>query len=430
MFKKLLNEFRIFMDCPKNMRMLLQTNMTYAWVLPIVEVFIGAYIMRFSGSPWMVALYQLAQYFGVVTTSVVNGWLLKYFKVAHIYSAGMLILAFSMVGMMMITNLGPVELILIGYVMGAAAGFFWTNRYLVTLRSTDDENRNYFFGIESLGFTVGSICMPMIVGAVLAGIQGVVLFGVTIDITIAYRIVTVAAVLISVFACSNILRGTYENPEQSRFLYFKYHWLWQKMMSLAALKGMVQGFLVTAPAILVMKFLGEEGTLGTIQSVSGILTAILVYLLGRFTKPKHRTAVFAFGLTVFAIGTVANGVLFSATGAIVFILCKVIFQPLHDLAYFPIMLRTIDVVSKLEERNEYTYIMTHEVGMFIGRALGLTLFLGLAFASGDDFALKYALPIVGLLQMLSLPLAKNIQKDCEARAAGLGLSQPAAEGEA
>ena len=43
---------------------------------------------------------------------------------------------------------------------------------------------------------------------------------------------------------------------------------------------------------------------------------------------------------------------------------------------------------------------------------GLLLFLVLAFGISETFALKFALPIVGGLQMLSIPLAKNIIKSC------------------
>lgn len=410
---KLTKEFEVFRKCPKNMRTLLITNMTYAWVLPIVEIFVGAYIMRNSGRPSYVALYQLAQYCGIVLTSVVNGWLLTRFKVVSLYIMGIMFSALSMVGMMLMPSLGVVELGIIGVVMGAAAGFFWTNRYLIALKSTSDENRNYFFGLESLGFTVGQIAVPLLVGAIIAGLQGTEVFGIEIDVNGAYRVVTLIGTAIAIIASANMLRGNFENPKQARFLYFNFKSLWRKMLSLAALKGMVQGFLVTAPAILIMKFVGDEGVLGLIQGICGGLTAILVYVLGRVTKPKHRTAVFAIGLLIFFIGTMINGFLYNAAGVIAFVLCKVMFQPLHDLAYFPIMMRTIDVVSKQEERNEYTYILSHEIGLFIGRAAGLGLFLSLALLVSEDFALMFALPIVGALQLLSLPLAKNIVKNCE-----------------
>ena len=108
--------------------------------------------------------------------------------------------------------------------------------------------------------------------------------------------------------------------------------------------------------------------MGLIQGISGTLTAVLVYVLGRITKPEDRSKVFIAGLLVFFIGTLFNGILFSATGVIIFVLCKVIFQPLFDLPYYPIMMQTIDAVVKIEKRNEYTYILSHEFGLFLGRA--------------------------------------------------------------
>lgn len=412
MLEKILNEYKVFKQCPLNMRTLLVTNMLYALVLPIVEIFVGAYIMRSCGKPAYVALYQLAMYAGIVFTSVINGWLLKHFKVAHLYCVGMLFSGVSMIVLMMIESLGIYELCLTGFAMGAAAGFFWTNRYLIALNSTNDDNRNYFFGLESLAFTIGQILVPLAVGALIANMQGHAIFGFEVNVTTAYRIVTLLATGVAVIACFTILRGHYENPQSKKFLYFKFDGLWNKLLLLASLKGMVQGFLVTAPAILVMKLVGEEGTLGLIQSISGGATAILVYVLGRVTKPKHRIFVFSIGLIIFFVGTVVNGILYTAVGVIIFVLCKVIFQPLHDLAYFPIMMRVIDVVSKKEKRNEYAYIMSHEIGLFFGRAFGLLIFLFLAFKVSEDFSLKYALPIVGALQLLSLPLARHIIKQC------------------
>lgn len=95
-----------------------------------------------------------------------------------------------------------------------------------------------------------------------------------------------AAVVITVIACMTLWKGKFENPKETNFLYFRFNILWKKMLWLAGLKGMVQGFLVTAPAILVLKLVGDEGALGLIQGVSGALTAVLVYVLGRMARLK------------------------------------------------------------------------------------------------------------------------------------------------
>lgn len=405
---KLKKEYLFFKEQDPNMRTLLLTNMLYAFVLPVVEIFIGAYVMRNTSDPTLVAYYQLMMYVGIIATSLINGYLYRFFNVKTLYAAGILVSGISMFAMMSVKNLGLLELGIAGFAMGAASGFFWTNRYLLALNNTTDSNRNYFFGLESFFFSIASITVPLVIGAFLSQIDGKTVLGFLIDINLAYQIVTLGVIALTVITCIVLWKGKFTNPEQKDFIYFKFCRLWKKMLVLSSLKGMVQGFLVTAPAILVLKLVGDEGSLGLIQGISGALTAILVYVLGRVAKPKDRLKIFVAGLLIFTIGTIFNGLLFSAIGVIVFVLCKVIFQPLFDLAYFPIMMQAIDAAVKTEKRNEYAYILSHEFGLFIGRASGLILFIALAYGISEDFALKYALIFVGVLQLAAYPLAKNI----------------------
>lgn len=412
MFTRLNKEIAFFRQKPYNMQVLLLTNLLYACVLPVVEIFVGAYIMRNTQSPSFVAMYQLAMYIGIVVSSVLNGELLKRFRVKHLYCFGILVSGLSMVVMMGLNAVALRQLFVAGVCMGVASGFFWTNRYLLALNSTADEDRNYFFGLESFFFSVCSIVVPIVVGAFLTWVSGIHWEGCVLGVNAAYRMVTVGVFVITIVACVVLAHGTFHNPVQKKYWYKRYEPLWIKMLLLSALKGLVQGFLVTAPAILVMYFLGSEGKLGLIQGLGGLLTALLVYVLGRVSKPGHRVFILAGGIVVFLVGTLFNCILFSAAGVIVFVLCKVLFQPLHDLAYFPIMMRCIDVVSACEQRSEYTYIMTHEIGLFIGRAVGLLLFIALAWLVSEVFALKYALIVVGLVQLLAIPLAAYIVRRC------------------
>jgi len=412
---KFSGELEFFKSQPLNMRTLLITNLLFAMILPIIEIFVGAYIMRNTGNSSYVVIYQLCMYIGVVSTSILNGILLKYFRANRLYSFGIILSAIVLMVMMFVQSIGIVGLGLAGFVLGASTGFFWTNRYLLTLTSTNDNNRNYFFGFESFFFSLWSIVIPLSVGALLGSLDGIFLLGYELDVNSGYKIITVVAFIIAIAACIALSHGEFLNPVQKKFFYIHFHPLWKKFLALAGLKGMVQGFLVTAPAILVMRLVGDEGSLGLIQGLGGGVTAILVYVLGRVAKPQHRMKIFGFGLLVFFIGTLVNGLLFSAIGVIIFVLCKVLFQPLHDLAYFPTMMKTIDAVSAIEKRNDYAYIMSHEIGLFFGRATGMLLFIVLAYLVSETFALKYALIMVGALQLLSLPLAKHIIKEIDTK---------------
>ena len=43
---KLKREYQFFKQQTSNVRVLLMTNLLYAFVLPVVEIFVGAYVMR------------------------------------------------------------------------------------------------------------------------------------------------------------------------------------------------------------------------------------------------------------------------------------------------------------------------------------------------------------------------------------------------
>lgn len=404
------NEYRFFLSMPRDMRVLLVTNMIYAFVLPVIEIFVGAYIMRSSNDPTIVALYQLTVYAGIPLTFLVNGFLLSRVKISYLYSFGMLLSGLSMLVMMTLENLSPAGVGLAGILMGCSFGFFWANRDYLALATTHDGNRNYYYGLETFFYTLTFILVPLAVGVYIAHAESAAWFNG--NITRAYQVVTIVVFILTILSSAVIQREKFRNPAQPRFLYFHFHRLWKKMLGLASLKGLVQGYLVTAPAILVMRLVGNEGSLGTVQAVSGVVTAFTLYLLGRFTGPKHRIFILTIGLAIFLAGTLANGLLFSAVGVILFVLCKVLFQPLHDIAYFPIQMRVIDVVAKIEGRNEFAYIFNHEFGLFLGRLFGLGLFIALATYVSEEFALKYSLIVIAVMQLASIPVARHIIREC------------------
>lgn len=397
------------MSMPRDMRLVLITNMIYAFVIPIIDIFVGAYIMRSSNDPSMVAVYQLCVYTGIPFAFLINGFLLNKINISHLYSFGMLLSGISMIFMMTLSSIDMLGVSITGFIMGGSFGFFWANRDFLTLDTTNDSNRNYYYGVETFFYTITFIIVPAVVGWFIVKSTSLEWFGGSIQA--AYKVVTAVVLLLTILSSIVIHLHKFRNPAEKKFLYWRFDKLWKKMLGLASLKGMVQGYLVTAPAILILTLVGDEAALGTIQSISGILTAFLLYILGRTTEPKHRIYIFAAGMIIFLIGALTNMILFSAIGVIVFVLCKVLFMPLHDIAYFPIQMKVIDLLSVKENRSKYAYIFNHEFGLYLGRFFGLVLFIVLAMYVSKEFALRYSLVIVALIQILAIPLAKNIMKN-------------------
>ena len=406
--KKLLHEYRHFLSYPRDMRVLLITNLVYGLVMPVIEMFIGAYVMRKSDDVKMVVIYQLAVYTGIPFTFLVNGWLLQFVSVKRLYSVGMLLSGVSMVVMMSLNELSLVGLGVAGLLMGMSFGLYWSNRDYLALSSTSDDNRNYYYGLETFFATNIGIVVPFAVGAFIGWYGG----DVASQVSRAYQWVTAAVFVITIAASVIVHRGQFKNPPRTQFLYFRFHWIWNRMQLLAILKGLAQGYIVTAPAMLIMTHVGKEGSLGTILSVGRVLSAILLYILGRTTKPKHRIYLFAVGLSLFALGALANGILFNKLGVLLFMVLLVLGRPLADIAYFTIQLLVIDTVAVNEKRNQYAYIFVQEFGFYIGRFTGCGLFILLATQVSNTFALRFALLIVAVLQLLSVFVAKRILKGC------------------
>ncbi len=160
-----------------------------------------------------------------------------------------------------------------------------------------------------------------------------------------------------------------------------------------------------------MLLVGHEGTLGVIESLSGVLTAFMLYLIGRLTAPRHRAAVFAAGLSLYLLGALINSVFFNVAGVIGFQLCLVLSKPMLDLAYWPIQLEAVDRESRRTGRERYAFLMNHEFGVLFGRLFGCSLLIALALGFSSTVALRYAMPVVALVQMLSIPVYLWLRKD-------------------
>ncbi len=395
-------------DFTRSAKILILTNTIYAFVLPVIDIFVASYIMRNSNDPSKVILYQLAIYVGIPITFFINGYLLNKINIKPLFSLGMILSGVSMVFMMSLDEINYTGIAVAGLIMGMSFGLYWANRDYLVLATTKDKTRNFYYGLETFLYTIIASVVPVMIGwFLMSGNEGE--SQVSNDgVNSAYRVITMIVFAITILASVVFHFGKYEKPKNEKFLYFKFHKLWNKMLQLAVLKGLAQGFIVTAPAMLMMKFFHSEGALGSAISIGAVIAAVIMLVLGKISKPKHRLVIFSVGLISFFLASFFNGLLFNTTGVIIFMFLLLIARPILDIAYFPIQLKVIDILSEIENRNEFSYILNHEFGLFIGRFIGAGTFLVIAFYINSDIALRYALLIIGIAQLLSIPIAKQL----------------------
>jgi YQGE family putative transporter len=392
-------------DFSRSTKILILTNLIYAFVLPVIDIFVASYIMRNSNDPSKVMMYQLAIYTGIPITFFINGFLLNTVNIKKLFSLGMLLSGVSMVYMMSLDEISYSGLISAGLIMGMSFGLYWANRDYLVLATTSDKTRNFYYGLDTFFYTLTAVIVPVIIGWYLMNGND---SSSNESVNSGYRVVTGVVFIFTILASIVFHFGDYDKPRNEKFLYFKFHKLWTKMLQMAVLKGLAQGFIVTAPAMLMMKFFASEGALGTAQSVGAIIAAVIMLILGKLSKPRHRLVIFSIGLIFFFLASFFNSLMFNSTGVIIFIFLLLIARPILDIAYFPIQLKVIDLLSEIENRNEFSYILNHEFGLYVGRLVGAATFLGIAYFGNADNALRYALLIIALLQLLSILIAKQL----------------------
>jgi YQGE family putative transporter len=248
--KRLRKEVEVFLRCPRSMRILIVSNMIYALVLPVIEIFVAAYVMRNSHAVSRVVTYQLAVYAATPVAFYLNGILLGRVEVKHLYAAGMLLSGVAMMLLMRSGVLTPQGIATYGLAMGLATGLFWANRGFLALATTNDDNRNYYYGVELFVAALAAVAVSALIGWFISGASLYGWLGGTADR--AYRMIALAVLGLTVLSAILPERGSFRNPGRTHFVFFRFHALWRRMLALALLKGLAQGYMLTAPAMLIM----------------------------------------------------------------------------------------------------------------------------------------------------------------------------------
>jgi YQGE family putative transporter len=418
---KLDNEIKYFKSFPRNMRYLLFASLLYAFVLPVIELFVGSYIVSPPDPKTVLSIaekhekinlylyYQFALYTGIPICFVLNGFLLRKIKITYLYSLGLLLSGISMTLMMSLKNIDTTGVIFAGLIMGASYGFFWANRDFMSLEVTNDENRNYYFSIDTIFYTITWIIVPASVGYILTYGPANNLY----TTKSAYIVITIVVFIITGLATIIINSENFNNPKSQRLIFFKFDRLWNKMILFSITKGVMQGAIMIFPILLILSIIGGVNMLGIIVSGGQVVSAVMLYLIGRYASPKHRLLIYIISISFFTVAILVHGTLYSVLGVIIYNILQFIAKPLHDVSYFPTEFRVIDIVSKKENRNEFSYIINHEFTLFVGRVSAILIVLFLAYKVNADFALRFGLFFIAIVMFFSIFLGRNIIHACE-----------------
>jgi YQGE family putative transporter len=185
---------------------------------------------------------------------------------------------------------------------------------------------------------------------------------------------------------------------------------WNLMRLACYVFGFQSGINFILPSVLVLLLLGNEGILGSVNSLGALLSAIFIYQIGKRSLSHHRLYIFAFGVIILILGALAFALYPFSFGIVSYVVAVTIAVNFTWSSYSPMLMDVIDQYTSTKKQNRFKYIVDHELFLNLGRLTGVGMLSLLLFVFSRSFALRFIPIIIALFQILVVFLLNKIVK--------------------
>lgn len=366
----------------------------------------------------VVALYNLALFSMLPIGFYLNGHLLKRISIKRLYFAGALFRALAIALLIFSPHITNLYIIFFGMCLGLLSGIFWSNRNLLNVKLTNSQNRIYFTSLDFISGTVTGILIPMLIG-------WFIMFGKSYQLYTpvqGYYAVTFITIAITILLGKFIKKINVTTPDITKVIHRGACFKWNCARGVAALFGLVNGIFAFFPVLLVMTYLGKEDTLGIVQSVTAVITGILMYSIARSISNRYRLQMIAASIGLSLFGALFMSISFTPLSIFIFIALITMSQTLLYTAAYAVIFDLIDRENTNRD-DSYAYVFDIEMFLNVGRVAGILLFFYFIYQISTDFALRYTPLIFGIVQIAIVYLTKTIEANREVPAISAELAQ-------
>jgi len=401
MLDKLLARYRIekshFDELGDTAKLLFYSYTLFLLSYPMMGTFLNAYLWRQSSDISLIAIYNLGFFVALPIGFYLNGMLLRTISLLRLYWLGTILQGLAAFLTIFLPSANLNRIFVYGLMFGLGGGIYWANKNYLSLKITRGKNRNYYNNLEgSLDLIIGTI-MPVLIG-------WFIVLGSYLDIysiESAYKLLMLIAFGLLVISghlmqSANIQHETIQNislPKSTR--------IWNLSRLVQIIYWTLGGINFIIPTVLVLMFVGEEGILGTVESVVYLFSAVILYYLGRKTDSRHHITIVMVCAAIFLLAAILYNFTFGLVGALIYTMfCSLTSGPAWNAIYTT----TMEVMDKEHGENpsvsQYGYVLDNEIFFNLGRLLGMVLFFGLAYITTQETSLRFTPIIAGSLQLL------------------------------
>lgn len=394
---------------PISARRLLTSFLFLGLAQPIVSTFVGVFLWRQGKSFPVLIAYTLAFYLFLPL-----GFLLSYRfigRVTHRFLFLLGTIGSGLIPLLLIFSptFLPIVVISFGALFGVSQGFLYSTRNYLTLHTTTKESRLRFSSVESLIATSCGLVVPFIVGW---GLELGTKIG-WFSLTQGYRWMGLIACLFLGIAGWILHDRSEPLPARPKLKLFPLSGQWKLLRSMDFIQGVISGVTSLLPIILTILFIGMEGAIGTFRSIGAIVTALSIFLAGRFVIHDQRLPILSFSFFIDLLAAAAVVFLPLRLGVIIFIITSVGTSVMRWWVTVATMYHAVEVEQRLTGSSREALLLDREFVLDMGRAVGLLLFLFL-YSIVPAQSPFIAIVFIAMIQLTIYPLCRALDKEAAA----------------
>jgi len=384
-------ELSHFLSLSQKARDLLVSYLYFGTTYTLIGTFMNAFIWRKQGDIVSLAFYNIGETTMLPLIFYFNGYLLKKFKITHLYFFGAILTALIPITIVFFPTTTALSYLVFGLLFGVGYGMYWANRNYLTYKETTSHNRDYFLGLNFSFNTLTGVFIPLIIGWFIYFVPFK-----------GYQISMLFAFVLLLLAGLKIVKDEHRSPEISHVVITKTTARWWKIRGLVTSIGLIEGISLFFPTLLILTKLGAENVLGSFSSFLYLVSACLIYYYGRKAKVHHQKPVLLITVLSGLVATIIFGWFFNSWATVIYLAVNYLTIEFMWLTAGPITMNIMDEEKLTAGHNIYALIFDQELFLDLGRMISFGVLFVIIACFGQQAALRFSPVFVYLLQLMLL----------------------------
>jgi MFS family permease len=385
-------------------------NGTYAMASAMTAVFVNVYLYKFTGSLVTMTAYAMVRFGSFPIAFTIGAHIGRKYRLSLTMTAGLLLIVFGLIVLLTLRErIGEIgyAIYIIGIIFGMGEGFFWLSTVSLNQLVSTKESRGKYLGFIGMFNGLTNIIAPLFAAQIVAwspndteGYLRIFQLVIVLYLIIAYLASTIH--VISQRGKFTVLDKVFQTKDKQWAYIFNSHLLF----------GVRDSLVLMLTGLLIYRATGGSGsTYGRLLALFALISIASFYVSGKVITRQNRLKMYQFGAFFTSISTVILVVFPTTLGAIAYGVLASMVVPFY---VNPFQIITMNATSDYMEReNILGHIISKEIGITLGRLLGMLTIITFSFIFPEDIFLPLAVIFCSMFPIVLVIYATGYHKKRE-----------------